>query len=131
MKRKRQVLANTDSDCYPGDRNLRRSYESPSPADEDTDNLRPSNDSERASWDRRLCAEHTTSGRGCWSRAFRDEVHCFTPTSQTVKFLVLLIGESISVLRYEVGSDFLWTAPWGGTEGTLGLLLMLVPRVPS
>jgi hypothetical protein len=58
-------------------------------------------------------------------------VHCFTPTSQTVKFLVLLIGESISVLRYEVGSDFLWTAPWGVTEGTLGLLLMLVPRVPS
>jgi hypothetical protein len=58
-------------------------------------------------------------------------MYCFAPTSQTVKFLVLLLGESISVLRYEVGSNFLWAAPRGVTEGTLGLLLMLVPRVPS
>ena len=78
-----------------------------------------------------MCAEHKVSGRGCWSRAFRDEMDCFAPTSQTVKFLVLLLGELISVLRYEVGSNFLWAGPPGVTEGTLGLLLMLVPRVPS
>ena len=74
---------------------------------------------------------HAVLGRGCRSTALRDEVDRFASTTQTDELLVFFLGKSISVLRHEMGSYFLWAAPCGMAEGTLALLFVLVPRVPS